>query len=42
MVAQKLEMDLADAHILCSHLLQYKNEESPFSQPYTELDHPIK
>jgi len=42
MVAQKLEMDLADARILCSHLLQYKNEESPFSQPYTELDHPIK
>ena len=35
-------MDLADARILCSHLLQYKNEESPFNQLYTRLDNPIK
>ena len=42
MVVQKLEMDLADARILCLHLLQYKNEESPFNQPYTKLDDPIK
>ena len=35
-------MDLADTRILCSHLLQYKNEESPFDQAYTEIDHPIK
>jgi hypothetical protein len=41
--AQKLGMDLAKARILCSHLLKYKNKESPFDQPYTEgIDNPIK
>ena len=36
-------MDLAKARILCSHLLKYKNKESPFDQPYTEgIDNPIK
>jgi len=42
MAAQKLKMDLADNHILYLHLLQYKNEESPSNQAYTEIDHPIK
>ncbi|PKC09205.1 hypothetical protein RhiirA5_475001 [Rhizophagus irregularis] len=41
--AQKLGMDLTKAHTLCSHLLKYKNKESPFDQPYTEgIDNPIK
>lgn len=36
-------MDLADTRTLCSYLLQYKNRESPFDQPYTEgLDNLIK
>lgn len=36
-------MDLADARVLCSYLLRYKNRESPFDQPYTEgIDNPIK
>ena len=35
-------MDLADARVLCSYLLRYKNEESPFDQPYTiNIDNPI-
>ncbi|EXX71585.1 hypothetical protein RirG_077120 [Rhizophagus irregularis DAOM 197198w] len=29
--AQKLGMDLTKAHTLCSHLLKYKNKESPFN-----------
>uniref|UniRef100_U9SKH6 HAT C-terminal dimerisation domain-containing protein n=1 Tax=Rhizophagus irregularis (strain DAOM 181602 / DAOM 197198 / MUCL 43194) TaxID=747089 RepID=U9SKH6_RHIID len=40
---QKLGMDLAKARTFCSHLLKYKNKESPFDQPYTEgIDNPIK
>ncbi|UZO25625.1 uncharacterized protein OCT59_017890 [Rhizophagus irregularis] len=36
-------MDLAKARTFCSHLLKYKNKESPFDQPYTEgIDNPIK
>ena len=36
-------MDLHEARTLCSHLLKYKDKESPFNQPYTEgIDTPIK
>jgi hypothetical protein len=36
-------MDLAQARILCSHLLKYKNRESPFNQSFIGgIDEPIK
>ena len=43
MAAQKLGLDLADTHILCSYMLQYKDREDPFKQAYIEgINNPIQ
>ena len=41
--AKSIGLDLESSRILCSQLLSYRNNESPFDQPYTQgMDDPIK
>jgi hypothetical protein len=35
-------LDLAASRLLCSQLLKYRNNESPYNQPYTKEDNIIK
>ena len=41
--AKSMGLDLESSRILCSQLLSYRNNESPFNQPYTQgIDDPIR